>query len=467
MRTGTAVHRRWQRLVWAVAAVLSLTGLAPADDAERPWSAGTARENITPDELMWMSGYGGRDHIAEGKRTDLWAKALVLEDPAGTQLALATVDLVGIDRELSSYVCNALAELHRLPRSQVAIACSHTHTGPVVGHNLGSMYFLSQPQQAQVQRYTAELTQKLIKLVSRARADLQPCRLHWGAGTATFAVNRRNNPEDKVPELREQGQLRGPVDHDVPVLRVADLQGQLRAVVFGYACHATVLGFYEWSGDYPGFAQIELEARHPNCQAMFWAGCGADQNPLPRRTVELAQEYGRQLADSVDEALAGPLPPIAGNVTAQYQEIDLDFAALPTREELVAQAGSSDRFVASRGQRLLAQVDGGQPLAASYRYPVQSWRMGDGPNWVLLGGEVVVDFALRLKREHGPQRTWVAGYSNDVMAYIPSRRVLEEGGYEGGGAMVYYGLPSPWAESVEERIVAEVGRQLQGLPPQK
>ena len=163
MPLRTAGLRRWQRLVWAVAAVLSLTGLAPAAEAERPWRAGTARENITPDELMWMSGYGGRDHIAEGKRTDLWAKALVLEDPAGTQLALVTVDLVGIDRELSSYVYTALAEKHGLPRSQLAICCSHTHTGPVVGHNLGSMYFLSPPQQAQVQIHRHQIIAHFVR----------------------------------------------------------------------------------------------------------------------------------------------------------------------------------------------------------------------------------------------------------------------------------------------------------------
>jgi len=80
--------------------------------------------------------------------------------------------------------------------------------------------------------------------------------------------------------------------------------------------------------------------------------------------------------------------------------------------------------------------------------------------WVFLGGEVVVDYALRLKRELSPHTTWVAGYANDVMAYIPSRRVLLEGGYEGGGAMVYYGLPSAWTVEVEKQIVARVRSQV-------
>jgi len=98
---------------------------------------------------------------------------------------------------------------------------------------------------------------------------------------------------------------------------------------------------------------------------------------------------------------------------------------------------------------------------------VQTWRLGDGPHWVFLGGEVVVDFAGRLKSELGPGRTWVVGYCNDVMAYIASRRVLAEGGYEGAGAMVYYGLPAPWAPSSEDAIVAAVRGQVEatGGPP--
>lgn len=446
----------------SVAIVLALFTPHAARSAES-WQAGVARAKITPAEPMWMSGYASRDHEAEGTLIELWAKALALQDPAGGRAVLLTVDLVGIDRDLSGAVCRALQERHGLPREAVSIACSHTHTGPVVGHNLGSMYAFNDRQRRQVADYTIRLQSLLIDAAGQALAALAPCELAYGSGVSTVAVNRRNNPEDKVPELRAAGQLRGPVDHDVPVLRVTS-GGKLLAVAFGYACHATVLSSYEWSGDYPGFAQLEVEARHPGCTALFWAGCGADQNPLPRRTVELAQGYGKQLADSVDAALAGPLLPVQGSLHAEYREIPLPFAELPTREQLVEQSQSADRYVAGRGKALLAQVDAGQPLSPTYPYPVQHWRLGERLQWIHLGGEVTVDYALRLKRQHGAVRTWVTAYANDVMAYIPSRRVLDEGGYEGGGAMVYYGLPSPWGPTVEEDVVAEVGRQLSAAP---
>jgi hypothetical protein len=289
---------------------------------------------------------------------------------------------------------------------------------------------------------------------------LTPVRLSSGSGTATFAVNRRNNPANQVPKLRAEGKLKGPQDHDVPLLAIRDAAGELKAVVFGYACHATVLSFYQWSGDYPGFAQIEFEKSHPGCQAMFWAGCGADQNPLPRRTVELAKEYGSRLAKAVDKVLADEMSEVQADLKTQFREIDLPLAELPSREQIEQDAKSENRYTAARAKMLLARMEEGQPLSQTYPYPVQTWQLGGDVQFVALGGEVVVDFALRLKLEMRGTGTWVAGFSNDVMAYIASRRVLKEGGYEGGGAMVYYGLPTVWAPESEDMIVEEVHRQV-------
>jgi hypothetical protein len=153
------------------------------------------------------------------------------------------------------------------------------------------------------------------------------------------------------------------------------------------------------------------------------------------------------------------MTPLTGTLAASYQEIDLPLGTLPTRDDLARDTQSKDKYIAARATTLLEDVDAGQALPASYPYPVSIWKLGSDVQWVFLGGEVVVDYAVRIKSELTGSKTWVAGYSHDVMAYIPSRRVLMEGGYEGGGAMVYYGLPCPWAPEVEERIVAEVRRQ--------
>ena len=433
-------------------------------DAQAGWKAGVAKRNITPDKFLWMSGYGSRDKPADGKLTDLWAKAAVLEDARGNRGVIISLDLVGIDRTLSQAVCDVLRERYRLERAQIAICTSHTHTGPVVGQNLGPLHYLlvDEQQQALIDEYAESLQANIVAVVGAALDDLAPGVLTWGNGRATFAVNRRENkPYDKAREWRTAGKLKGPIDHDVPVLAIHNESGELRGVVFGYACHSTTLSLNQWSGDYPGYAQIELEKQHPGCVAMFWAGCGADQNPLPRSTVQLAQHYGRRLADAVDAVLlTSELLPLSDNLTTDYAEIALPLAELPTKARIEMETQSSNKYVAARAKMLLEQLAHDGALSSTYPYPVQTWKIGDDIQFITLGGEVVVDYAVRLKAELKGQKTWVAGYANDVMAYIPSRRVLAEGGYEGGGAMVYYGLPTVWAPQVEQVIVAEVHQQL-------
>ena len=427
------------------------------------WQAGAAKINITPEEYICMSGYGGRDEPANGKVTDLWAKAVVIDDPQGRRGVIITLDLVGIDRTLSVAVRNSLQDEYGLERRQIAICTSHTHTGPVVGMNLGPLHYLILPElrQKQIDDYVEVLHRKVVQVVGEAIDNRVPSQLSWGSGTATFAVNRRENkPYENVPQWRTEGVLKGPIDHDVPVLAVRDGEGKLTAVVFGYACHATVLSFNQWSGDYPGFAQLELEKLHPGCVALFWAGCGADQNPLPRRTVELAQHYGRRLADAVDAVLlTSSMIPIDGGLATSYAELDLPLAELPSKEDIEKNTQSDNRDEVARAKMLLRQLEQG-PLSQTYPYPISVWKIGKDVQFVTLGGEVVVDYAIRLKAELAGRKTWVAGYANDVMAYIPSRRVLNEGGYEGASAMRYYGLPTVWSPVVENMIASEVHRQL-------
>jgi hypothetical protein len=441
--------------------VASLT-LAAADG----WQAGTARVAITPKESMWMAGYGARNKPSEGAVHDLWAKALVLEDPAGKKAALVTLDVCGIDRELSLRIRKTLESRLGLTRDRVVLSCSHTHCGPVVGVNLITMYPLDETQRHKVEAYAEYLAGAIPDVVVQATGRLEPVTLAWESGRADFGVNRRNNREGEVPKLRAQGALQGPVDHDVPVLRVAGADGKPRAIVCGYACHCTALSFYQFCGDYAGFAQIAIEKAHPGAQAMFVAGCGADQNPLPRRTVELAEQYGQQLAAAVERVLGGALQPVESKtpLLAAYEEIDLFFGAMPSRAQVENDARSTNFSLASRARKLLSILDSRGSFAPTYPYPVEVWQLGD-LTWIFLGGEVVVDYSLRLKRNLGSSHTWVSSYCNDVMAYIPSVRVLKEGGYEGATSMIPYGHPTSWGEPIEEAIIGSVIKLIGQLRP--
>jgi neutral ceramidase len=426
------------------------------------YKVGLARAVITPAKPMWMSGYGGRNKPSEGKLHDLNAKALAIEDPTGHRVLVYTTDLIGLPNSLSEAVAAEIKVSHKLERKDILLTCSHTHSGPVVAGNLESMYDLPAEQWDLVKAYGAELRGTLIRIGREALDGLAPAKLEWGTGKTTFACNRRlPTPQGYVNSTNPNG----PVDHSVPVLRVSSPDGKLRAALFGYACHNTTLDFYQWCGDYAGFAQINFELKHPGATAMFFIGCGADANPLPRRTVELCEKYGRMLAEAVDAVLEGPMHPVAGPIGTAFTRVDLPFEKLPSGQELETAAKSQDKYQRCWARTLLAQIAEKGKLDAAYSCPLEVWQVGNDLTWVAISGETVVDYSLRLKRELGPDNTWVAGYCNDVYAYIPSQRVLKEGGYEGESSQIIYGMPSKWAPVLEERIIQAVHEMAKAVKP--
>ncbi len=431
------------------------------------WKAGTASADITPDKPQWMAGYGGRDHPSEGALHPLHIKVLALEDASGRRGIVLTSDLLGIPQSIYNNTCASLKARFGLDRAQIMLHASHSHCTPVLRGALYDAYPIQEEHKTAINAYSDKLEAQIVEAVAKALANLAPARLTVGQGITRFAVNRRNNPEAQVPRLIEQNVLKGPVDHSVPVLAVTGTNGALVAVVFGYACHNTTLSFYQWCGDYAGFAQIALERSHTNAQAMFYMGCGADQNPLPRRNVSQAERYGQMLASAVEEALLQPMKAISPKLAMAHELVTLNLGEEPTVAELEKLAATKGASATRWAARLLAEAKDGKKFARTYPYPVQAWSLGGEQLWITLGGEVVVDYALRFKREFG-EGAWVAGYCNDVMAYIPSARVLAEdkpprapgrSGYEGNTSMYVYGQPAHrWGDDVEDIIAGGVAR---------
>ena len=440
-----------------------------ASAAEGTWKAGVARANITPTNRLWLAGYASRTNAAVGKAMDLWIKVLALEDAQGHRAIVMTSDTLGIPQSIYQHTCAALKEKFGLQQDQVLLSASHTHCGPVLRKALYDAYPLDDEQRELIEKYSIEFEKTILDTVGRAMQDMASARLASGEGCAGFAVNRRNNTEAKVPKLIEQGALKGPVDHSVPVLAVFLPDGKLKAVLFGYACHNTTMAFDKWCGDYAGFAQIALEKSHQDATAMFFMGCGADQNPVPRKQIELAERYGNMLAAAVEEVLiAGSVTnePVASRVITlspalktSIELVTLNLGPAPTAAELEKMiAGTNNASHKRYATRLLNELKAGKQFIRTYPYPIQVWQFGASQTLITLGGEPVVDYSLKFKRQFG-SHSWVAGYCNDVMTYIPSLRVLKEGGYEGGGAMVPYGVPaSRWADDVEDVITGAVQR---------
>ena len=437
-------------IVISLAAAAAVSPAAGASGQEPTgWKVGAAKTDITPSEPIRMSGFPERDQPSRGIRQELYARALALQDGRGKIAAIATLDLIMIDREMADAVAERCRSQYGLARDRLVITVSHTHTGPIAGRAIMPCYDLTAAQREVVQRYTESVIDRTVATIGASIHNLAPATLEFGQGLAGIAVNRR-----AVAFFR--GLPGGPVDHDVPVLVARGAGGKPVAIVVGYACHASALRDYQISNDWPGYALQELDRAHPGATSFFIQGCAGDSNAFPRLGEELARGYGKVLAAAVEEVLRGNMTLLAGPLETSFARVDLPFHDVPTRDALQGRLGDGDVYNRRYVRSLLDILDRDGRLPASYPYPIQVWQFGHGLKFIALGGEPVVDYALRLKRQYGFDSTWVAGYSNDVMAYIPSLRVLREGGYEGGGAMVYYGRPGVWGAPVEEIIVQEV-----------
>lgn len=424
--------------------------------AAAEWKAGVATVVVTPTEPLWMAGYASRTKPAEGKAQELYAKALAVEDAGGTRLVVVSLDLVSVPRALRDKLASVVLEKYHLPSEGLLVNCSHTHCGPELRTSATPRPGETPERTRQAAAYAQKLEGQLVGLVGAALKDLSPVSLSYVRARCGFAMNRRLPVADGWANSPNS---EGPVDHDVPVLRVDDPTGKPKAILFGYACHNTTLAFYQWCGDYAGFAQEYLERANPGATALFLSGCGGDQNPYPRGTLDLARQHGETLAVAVLAAFQTRPRPVRGPLRTALALTTVDYAApIPTRDDLrKLKDTTKDVYEKNRADRLLKHIETVGSLPASYSAPVQAVQFGNDLFLIALPGETVVDYSLRLKADLGRAgpALWVAGYSNDVFTYLPSNRVLKEGGYEGGGAMRYstYPHPGPFADTVEDRVV--------------
>ena len=356
-----------------VFAVLISWNPEPAEK-KNTWKVGLGRRVITPQNDVWLAGYGTK-RPAENTLHDIWVKVLALKDPSGKRIVMATTDHMGMSKTVYESIFSKVNQRFGIERADFMITFSHNHCGPALKDDLVDYYPSDDAQKAAVDEYTAWMETKVIEAIGDALSDWQNASLFMGEGKCTFAVNRRDNPEAQVQDMIEKGiPFKGAVDHSVPVLAIKNRKGKLMGVLFGYACHPTTMSFNSWMGDYPGFAQINLEAKYPGMDAMFFNTCGADQNPLPRRKLEYCEKYGRMLSDAVEEVLAGPMKPVSTGIGTSFTFTDLAYEENVTREKLIPIANGRPSVQERWAKRMLKLIDQGTVFPASYPYPVQHGR---------------------------------------------------------------------------------------------
>lgn len=430
---------------------LLLAPLMVATLAGADFKAGFGRREITPPIPIWMAGFAARTQPGDSIVHDLWTKAVALEDGKGERLLVITVEVVKMPKAMTDAVADRIHRRHGIERSRLLVNFSHTHSGPSFTWNRGS----DREMIRRIEKYRETVVDAITAAADQAIADLRPARLSYGAGQVEFSHNRR----ERVPGggWKFGVNPEGPVDRTVPVVRVTGKDGKLRGVLFGLSCHPSALTpqFHQISGDYAGFAQAAWEKANAGATAMFLQLCGGDQTTHPRGTMELAEKYGHDLSAEVARVLAGPLKEVRAPIRAAMLTTELPFAPY-SLEMFQQQAKESNPILRRHGERMLALYESGQPPVSRLPYTMQAIRFGKDLTILAMNGEVVVDYALRVKREFGAEGMIVAGYSNDIPCYIPSLRVLKEGGYEARDAIMMGGLPGMFGEEVEETIFTSI-----------
>lgn len=457
----------------AIMSLILLAVLVVTTGAQTPeWRAAAAKVVITPTEPMYLAGFANREVPAEGTAMELHAKSLAVADESGTRFVMVTLDLVEVTHQLRHAVATTVKAKFGLPENALLMNCSHTHCGPELRHTeLEFMSFTDPQRKERCLRYNAWLTDRIVGIIGDALQHLAPATISHGQARCGFAMNRRLKSDKPAgdPYLNSPNPD-GVVDHDVPVLTVHAADGRLSAIVFGYACHNTSMNIKQWHGDYAGHAQQMIEDAHPGTIALFMLGCGGDQNAYPRFSPVFSMRHGQSLATAVEAAIGAKPKPIRGLLRIGWQTARLDYQSVPTAAQIDRRLSTGEGYDPGYEKyqrtwdekRLFAMKNGG--LRDHYDYPIQIVRFGDDLTLVALSGETCVDYSLRLKREFtGPGRLWVAGYCNDILAYIPSRRVLNEGGYEAYRSLMYWSNPlhpERFADTIEERIVGKVREML-------
>jgi neutral ceramidase len=445
--------QQWTRLLGCGAVVflcVLVTSQAPA--ADDVWKVGLAEVKITPEKPVFMAGYSSRNKPFEKVESDLFAKALALEDGNGYRAILITSDLIGFRAVIAEPICQRICEKGNLHREQILINSSHTHTGPTLSLDDKPSETMTAEDARQTVAYTRQLQDKVVELAVTALSGLEPARLDFGVGVVHFPMNRREfTPNGVILGANP----RGLADRTVPVLRVSTPEGKMRAVVFGAAVHNTTLRpkNYEICGDYAGFAQAFVQHHDPGVQAMFMLGCAGDADPYPFGTMDLARQHGKTLGTEVRRILETKLLPVSGPLRIAFDRIDLPLQKL-TRTDLEQLATQSRGPIPGVAKQMLAVLDRGEKFPTHYTCPVTVWQFGGDLTLVGLSGEVVVDYVTMLEHTLGPKPLWIAAYCNDVFGYLPSARVLDEGGYETRG--IIYGGPGFFDRTAQDVLVDKV-----------
>lgn len=412
--------------------------------------AGIAVVDITPPIPYRMSGYF-YERLSTGTKDPLKAKAIVFQQ-GDMSAALVFCDLVGISRDVSRLARRSASEVTQIPAEQIAIAATHTHTGPLYFGELHA--HLHERAFVRLGRdpyetidYPKQLIENIVAAIEGAKAALQPVQLAAGyAREERLSFNRRFFMKDGTvrfnPGVLNPDIIRpaGPIDPQVGIISIAPPgSSKPAAAIVSFAMHLDTVGGTEYSADYPKFVEDELrKTLGPEFKLLFGAGTCGDINHIDvttrdRRTTD---KIGQLLSETIGKTIEqGSLKRVdEPSLAVRSARVEAPLQRFSEAER--AQARKNMELVGGRELPFLEQVractimDLERRGADTLPLEVQVFRLSRDTAIVTLPGEVFVELGLAIKAASPFETTLVIELTNDSPAYIPTKKAFAEGSYE-------------------------------------
>jgi neutral ceramidase len=452
---------------------LLITAAAFASQArpdERPWSVGYAEADITPEpRQVQMSGFG-RERYASGTLAPLLTQVVVFRDGEDNTGVLIAADILDFDRVMVEAIRWAIKFKYGIPAQNIMLAASHTHWGPAVRFHMG--YSLGAPNVW----YMDLLEKKILACVDAALKNLSAAKIEYGwIDFRGIGCNRRLPVDGKITwgPYKE-----GSFDGHTPIIRIGRDEKPKQLLIVGHACHPTSSGtIQKWSPDYPGAMRDCLAANLRDTKAVFVQGCGGDakivhEDPNSGKLVfssspERAKAAGQKLAGAVLKYLeTEQMVPLNGRLVCSLKTGQISYGKRWSQEEIERLAypepkknGQRNSWQTWTARQSLALPDHSE----SFRYDVQIWKLGDKLTVFGMEGEICSPWGPMLRSMVPTEQAMVIGYANSTGSYIPDKRIVREGGYEGLTSQHAYFLPAPFTENIDTEIKQIVTQALNAV----
>ncbi len=402
--------------------------------------AGCSKVKMTP-PLGTPLGGNVRDKGSQGVHDDIYAKTLVLSD-GEKEIAFVSCALIGVTKAMAQNIRQIAEKRCAIPKENIMTCAFHTHSGPAT---IGLFTEVNES-------YLNSLPEIIASSICKAKENLKKVKIKFASGEEKALPHNRRikmkngtlrmNWEDLL--LDEIDKPAGPIDPEVGVIVIGELDGKMMAVLINYTCHPAILAGDNFliSEDYPGYTMRFVE-KQTDALCLFTNGATGNINhvnifnPHQKRGFYEAERLGTILGRKVLSII-----PKAKDVSLDKLGIIREKINLPLRKIRRFEIEEARKLVQRRNTKRISLIDGlseevyaeqilslSKTGRKSLSSGIQVISLGD-VTFVGIPGELFVEYGLEIKEKSPFTHTLIIGYANDYVGYIPTLEAFQEGGYE-------------------------------------